>query len=97
MDDQALRDAAVPEKLVEQAMSAGVQALRKAEEIRSGHPGEEKSAATARLETNGCILSGIGMPRSELRVAVPGQCRLFALGMAQELTRAKIPNERRYE
>ena len=52
---------------MEQATTAGVQDSRKAEESRSDHLGEGKYTERARLETNGCILSGAGTPKSEFR------------------------------
>jgi hypothetical protein len=61
-------DAAVSEKLMEQATTAGVQDSRKAEESCSDHLGEGKCTERARLETNGCILSGAGTPKSEFRL-----------------------------
>ena len=68
MDEKVPRDAAVSEKLMEQAMSAGVQALEKTAESRSDHPGEGKCTERARLKTNGYILSGVGTPKSEFRL-----------------------------
>jgi len=68
MDEKVPRDAAVSEKLMEQAMSAGVQALEKTAESRSDHPREGKRTERARLQTNGCILSGVGTPKSEFRL-----------------------------
>lgn len=53
---------------MEQARSAGVQALEKTAESRSNHPREGKRTERARLETNGCILSGVGTPKSEFRL-----------------------------
>ena len=60
------------EKLKEQATTAGVQDSRKAEESRSGHLGEGKCTERARLETNGCILSGAGTPKTEFRLKCGG-------------------------
>lgn len=59
------------EKLMEQAMSAGVQALRKAAERCSDHPREGKRTERARLQTSGCILSGVRTRKSEFRFDSP--------------------------
>ena len=61
-------DAAVSEKLMEQATTAGIQDPWKAEESCSDHLGEGKCTERARLETTECILSGAGTPKSEFRV-----------------------------
>ena len=53
--------------MMEQAMSAGVQALEKTAESRSDHPREGKRTERARLQTNGCILSRFGTSKSEFR------------------------------
>ena len=63
-----LASLAVSEKLMEQAATARVQDSRKAEESRSEHLGEGKCSERARLQTTGCILSGVGTPKSEFRV-----------------------------
>ena len=49
-------------------MSAGVQALWKAAESRSGHLRDGKCIERAWLGTNGSILSGGGAPKSEFRL-----------------------------
>ncbi len=53
---------------MDQATTAGVQDSRKAEESRSDHLGEGKSTERARLETNGCILSGAGTRKKRIPV-----------------------------
>ena len=53
-------------KLMEHAMSAGVQALRKAAESRSEHTREVKRTERARLETNGCTLLGVGNAKNRI-------------------------------
>jgi len=76
MGNPARRDAAVSEKLMEQATTASVQDWRKAEESRSDHLGEGKCTERARLETNGSIRSGAGTLKSEFRLR-DGPCQAW--------------------
>src|ERR1019366_1339087 len=55
-----------PERSGVSRTDAGVQDSRKQEENRSDHLGEGK--CTARLETNGCILSGAATRKIEFRI-----------------------------
>jgi len=61
-------DAAVSEKLMQHATTAGVQDSLKAEETRWYHLGEGKRTERARLEATGCMLSGVGTPKGRFRL-----------------------------
>jgi len=80
-----------------QGTTAGVQDLRKAEESRSDHLGEGKCTERARLETNGCILSGAGTPKREFRVRSAYKTSIACFAAMEAAETGKVIETRRME